>query len=83
MRMSDGRPEGNMEGLLPLEVIREAIKGNADAMDIVMNFYEPIIKKQSVRKQRDQYGNVYYAPDREICEEVRAKLMRAIVSFKE
>ena len=83
MRMNDGRPEGNTEGLLPLEIIREAIKGNADAMDIVLSFYEPIIAKKSIRKQRDQFGNVYYAPDREICEEIRAKLMSAIISFKE
>ena len=83
MRMTDGKLEGNIESLLPLEVIRAAISGNANAMEIVLNFYESTIIKKSVRKQRDQYGNVYYGPDYEICDEVRANLMKAIVSFKE
>ena len=83
MKTIDGRPEGNIESLLPLEVIRAAISGNANAMEIVLSFYEPTISKKSVRKLRDQYGNVYYGPDYEICDEVRAKLMKAIVSFKE
>ena len=74
--------EQDERGLLPYPVIIAATKGDPDAMAIVMRRYESEIADLSMRKLRDERGNVYYGIDGDIRDRIRSKLMRAVLSFK-
>ncbi len=77
-----GNTEQDERGLLPYPVIIAATKGDPDAMAIVMHRYESEIADLSMRKLRDERGNVYYGIDGDIRDRIRSKLMRAVLSFK-
>ncbi len=77
-----GNTEQDERGLLPYPVIIAATKGDPDAMAIVMRRYESEIADLSMRKLRDERGNVYYGIDGDIRDRIRSKLMRAVLSFK-
>ncbi len=77
-----GNTEQDERGLLPYPVIIAATKGDPDAMAIVMRRYESEIADLSMRKLRDERGNVYYGIDGDIRDRLRSKLIRAVLSFK-
>ena len=78
----NGNTEQNERGLLPYPVIIAATKGDPEAMQIVVQRYESYIAFLSMRKLRDERGNVYYGVDEDICDRLRSRLMRAVLSFK-
>lgn len=69
-------------GLLPFPVILAAIKGDPDAMKIVLQHYASYIAYLSTRKVRDKYGNVYYRIDEDMRERLQAKLMRVVLDYR-
>ena len=72
----------NERGLLPYPVILAATKGDHDAMKIVLQHYQSYISHLSMRKLRDESGNIYYGIDGDLRERLQSKLMRAVLSFK-
>lgn len=72
----------NERGLLPYPVILAATKGDPDAMKIVVQHYQSYIAHLSMRKLRDESGNIYYGVDEDLRERLQSKLMRAVLSFK-
>ena len=52
--------ENAESGLLPYPVIIAATKGDPEAMKIVVQHYESYIASLSMRKLRDERGNIYW-----------------------
>ena len=67
---------------LPYPVIIAATKGDPEAMNIVVQHYESYIASLSMRKLRDERGNIYWGIDEDIRDRLRSRLMRAVLSFK-
>ena len=82
MMKTTGNTENSERGLLPYPVIIAATTGDPDAMAIVIKRYEGYISELSMRKLRDERGNVYYGVDTDIHDRLRSKLMRAVLAFK-
>ena len=76
------KSEQDERGLFPYPVIIGATKGYPEAMKIVVQHYESYIAFLSMRKLIDERGNTYYGIDEDICDRLRSKLMRAVLSFK-
>lgn len=77
-----GNTEQDERGLLPYPVIAAAVKGDPEAMQIVVKHYESYIASLSMRKLRDERGNTYYGIDEDIRDRLRSRLMRAVLSFR-
>lgn len=69
-------------GLLPYPVIIAATRGDPEAMKIVLRRYESYIAALSLRKFRDESGNSYYSMDEEMRDQLRARLMQAVLTFE-
>ena len=74
--------ENAESGLLPYPVIIAATKGDLEAMKIVVQHYESYIASLSMRKLRDERGNIYWGIDEDIRDRLRSRLMRAVLSFE-
>ena len=74
--------ENAESGLLPYPVIIAATKGAPEAMNIDVQHYESYIASLSMRKLRDERGNIYWGIDEDISDRLRSRLMRAVLSFK-
>ena len=74
--------ENAESGLLPYPVIIAATKGDPEAMKIVLQHYESYIESLSMRKLRDERGNIYWGIDEDIRDRLRSRLMRAVLSFE-
>ncbi len=74
--------ENAESGLLPYPVIIAATKGDPEAMKIVVHHYESYIASLSMRKLRDECGNIYWGIDEDIRDRLRSRLMRAVLSFE-
>ena len=74
--------ENAESGLLPYPVIIAATKGDPEAMEIVVHHYDSYIASLSMRKLRDERGNIYWGIDEDIRDRLRSRLMRAVLSFK-
>ena len=74
--------ENAESGLLPYPVIIAATKGDPEAMKIVVQHYESYIASLSMRKLRDEHGNIYWGIDEDIRDRFRSRLMRAVLSFE-
>lgn len=51
-------------------------------MRVVLNHYENYMTSLSIRKLYDDSGNAYYGVDEDVHNRLKAKLMRAVLSFK-
>ena len=69
-------------GLLPFPVILAATKGDPDAMKIVLQHYQSYLAHLSMKKIRDENGNVYWGIDEDLRERLQTKLMQAVLNFK-
>ena len=49
--------------LLPFETIKEATKGDVDAVEEVLKHYDGYIDNLSRRKMYDEYGQIHYCVD--------------------
>ena len=74
--------ENAESGLLPYPVIIAATMGDPEAMKIVVQHYESYIASLSMRKLRDERGNIYWGIDEDIRDRLRSRLMRAVLSFE-
>ena len=74
--------ENAESGLLPYPVIIAATKGDPEAMNIVVQHYESCRATLSMRKLRDERGNIYWGIDEDIRDRLRSRLMRAVLSFE-
>ena len=48
----------------------------------LLQHYESYIASLSMRKLRDERGNIYWGIDEDIRDRLRSRLMRAVLSFK-
>ena len=80
--MGNGNNEQSERGLLPYQVIIAAAKGDPDAMRIVVHHYDSYIAFLSMRKFCDERGNTYFGMDEDKRDELRSRLIRAVLSFK-
>ena len=64
--------------LIPYETIVAATKGDADAMQKVIQHYEPYIKFFSQRHYHDDCGNTITIIDDDIRQQIELKLMYEI-----
>ena len=74
--------ENAESGLLPYPVIIAATKGDPEAMKIVVQHYESYRASLSMRKLRDERGNIYWGIDEDIRDRLRSRLMRAVLSLR-
>ena len=82
MTKMSGNTEQDERGLLPYPVIIAAIKGDPEAMNIVIQHHDSEIAYLSMRTLRDERGNTYYGIDEDIRDRLRSHLIRAVLSFK-
>ncbi len=82
MAQTIGNTEQDERGLLPYPVIIAATKGDPEAMKIVVQHYESYIASLSMRKFRDERGNMFYGIDEDMRDRLRSKLIRAVLEFK-
>ena len=68
------KSEQDERGLLPYPVIIAATKGDPEAMNIVVQHYESYIASLSMRKLRDERGNIYWGIDEDIRDRLRSRL---------
>lgn len=80
--MTEQKPYKDESGLLPYSVIVAAVKGDPDAMKMVVQHYESQMSYLSMRKLCDEHGNSYYGIDGDIYDSLRTKLIQAVFSFK-
>lgn len=73
MRLSENR--------VAYSVIEAAIKGDAEAIQLVIDHYDRYIKKLSVRKMVDEWGNERQVTDTHLCEILKVHLITAILKF--
>lgn len=76
-----GNTDNDERGLLPYPVIIAATKGDPEAMNLVVKHYDSYIASLSMRKLRDERGNIYWGIDEDIRDRLRSRLMRAVLTF--
>lgn len=82
MKKKDEKEKKDDTGLLPYPVIVAAIQGDFEAMEFVLQHYESYMVSLSIRKFRDDRGNLYYGMDRDVYDRLRSKLIQAVLKFK-
>lgn len=82
MKKKDEKEKKDDTGLLPYPVIVAAVQGNFEAMEVVLQHYESYMVSLSIRKFRDDRGNLYYGMDRDVYDRLRSKLIQAVLKFK-
>lgn len=71
------KSEQDERGLLPYPVIIAATKGDPEAMNIVVQHYESYIASLSMRKLRDERGNIYL----DLCQYFEHKKLKGYADF--
>ena len=59
-----------------------AVDGNENAMEKLLEFYEPYISKCCLRPFYDEYGNVCIVVDMELKGRIREALLKMICEFE-
>ena len=80
--MINSNVENNERGLLPYPIILAANKGEPEAMKVVILHYGSCMTSLSMRKLRDERGNIYWGIDEDTRDRLRSKLMQSILTFK-
>ncbi|SQI05405.1 helix-turn-helix domain-containing protein [Clostridium perfringens] len=76
------RKEYENNNLLPFDVIAKSTKGDVESINAVLNHFSGYIAKMSVRKIYDNFGNVRYIVDDDICKRIENKLVSKILLFR-
>ena len=63
-------------------LISKAVDGNENAMEKLLEFYEPYISKCCLRPFYDEYGNVCIVVDMELKGRIREALLKMICEFE-
>lgn len=72
----------NARGLLPYPIILAANQGETEAMHTVIQHYDSYIASLSMRKLRDEQGNIYWGLDEDMRDRLRSKLIQSVLVFK-
>ncbi|WP_017472876.1 helix-turn-helix domain-containing protein [Amphibacillus jilinensis] len=80
--MNNMSTENKERGLLPYSIILAANKGEAEAMKVVIAHYESYMASLSMRKLRDEQGNIYWGMDEDVRDRLQSKLMQSVLAFK-
>ncbi len=80
--MKTKRKNNKDTGLLPFYVIKAATEGDIWAIHKVLNHYEGYITSLSVRKMKDEFGNIHYCVDETLFQRLQTKLLMTILNFK-
>jgi hypothetical protein len=67
---------------LSYSTIRDAVSGDATAINKVVDHYTSYISKLSTKQRTDQFGNTYKCVDTEIHRQLQTKLITKILKFK-
>ena len=65
---------------IPIEVIKAAIDGDSDALDMVCNHYQQYIRYLSIRPIEQSGGRKILCVDEDMCLRLKAKLLTSIVT---
>ncbi|WP_124042002.1 helix-turn-helix domain-containing protein [Clostridium perfringens] len=76
------RKEYENNNLLPFEVIAKSTEGDVESINEVLNHFSGYIAKMSVRKIYDNFGNIRYIVDDDICKRIENKLVSKILLFR-
>ena len=68
--------------LISYDIINVAITNDAEAIYVVLKYYEPYINKLSLREYYDVYGNLIFILDEDIKQMLQTKLFTKILEFK-
>lgn len=68
--------------LLPFDIIVKSTKGDIEAINKVLNHFSGYIAEVSVRKVYDNFGDVRYIVDEDICKRIENKLVSKILLFR-
>lgn len=82
MMKMNGNSDLDERGLLPYPVIVAAIKGDPDAVKIVVQHYDGYISSLATRKLRDERGNTFFGIDEDMRDRLRSRLIKAVLEFK-
>jgi hypothetical protein len=66
---------------LPLSVITAATGGDTEAVRAVLKHYEGYILALSVKRLRDEDGNIYLFVDEELRRELETRLITKVLTF--
>ncbi|GAB2562193.1 helix-turn-helix domain-containing protein [Gracilibacillus alcaliphilus] len=80
--MINSNTENDERGLMPYPIILAANKGEPEAMKVVILHYASYMTSLSMRKLRDEHGNIYWGIDEDTRDRLRSKLMQSILTFK-
>jgi hypothetical protein len=67
---------------VPITTIQAAISGDTDAINNIVDHYNRLILKLSIKKMYDEYGNPHDCVDEYTYLRLRTKLIAKIVKFK-
>lgn len=68
--------------LPPFDAIVAAMKEDTEAMDKLIRFYQPYIRKLATTELYDATGHVHSAVDEQLCRQLESKLIASILKFK-
>ena len=64
------------------ETIEMAIQGDAEAINRIVEYFQPFINSKARRKYKDEDGRIYYLPDTYMKRRMETKLITKILDFK-
>ena len=70
----------NPSKAIPLDVIIDAMDGDAEALSFILDHYRGYIRYLSIRPVKDEYGNEYLRVDEDMQHRLEAKLISSIVT---
>ena len=64
------------------ETIQAAIKGDAEAINHILSYFQPFINSECKRKYEDEFGRINYVPDEYMKRRLETKLITKILNFE-
>ena len=64
------------------ETIQAAIKGDVDAINQILCYFQPFIQSECKREYKGEFGRVHYVNDEYMKRRLETKLITKILDFK-
>lgn len=64
------------------ETIQAAIKGDVDAINQILCYFQPFIQSECKREYKDEFGRTYYVTDEYMKRRLETKLITKILDFE-
>ncbi len=74
--------KGNEKKDITYEILRDAVNGDSEAEEVILDYYEPYIVKLSRIPYINKHGKVLYMIDEDIYMSLKLKLHELILNFK-